>query len=140
MQPQLWEQVKAEVARGDRGGNPGQWSARKAQLAVQEYKRRGGKYRGSKPADNPLVRWTKQDWLYAGEPGNSRYLPRAAIAHLSPRELDETSRAKRAATRAGLQYSPQPKHIAQKVKFYRNDPSPKRLRKGARALQDKKSQ
>ena len=40
--PELWETVKAEVTAGEKGGHAGQWSARKAQFAVQEYKRRGG--------------------------------------------------------------------------------------------------
>jgi hypothetical protein len=57
--PALWERIKAEVLRGDRGGDPGRWSARKAQFAVQEYKRRGGGYVGPKRADNSLVRWTE---------------------------------------------------------------------------------
>jgi len=42
------------VAAGDKGGRPGQWSARKAQLAVAAYKRAGGDYRGQKSADNHL--------------------------------------------------------------------------------------
>ena len=38
--PELWEKVKGDVTAGDKGGRPGQWSARKAQMAVQEYKKR----------------------------------------------------------------------------------------------------
>ncbi len=26
--PTLWEQVKAEITAGDKGGDPGEWSAR----------------------------------------------------------------------------------------------------------------
>jgi hypothetical protein len=59
--PQLWDKVKAEVQAGDKGGAPGQWSARKAQLAVQLYKRRGGGYAGRKSADNHLVQWQRED-------------------------------------------------------------------------------
>lgn len=40
--PELWEQVKAELMASSKGGKAGEWSARKAQLAVQEYKKRGG--------------------------------------------------------------------------------------------------
>lgn len=54
--PQLWDQVKQDVTDGDKGGKPGQWSARKAQYAVQEYKKRGGGYEGSKSADNQSSR------------------------------------------------------------------------------------
>ena len=32
--PKLWEEVKARVMAGEKGGHAGQWSARKAQLAV----------------------------------------------------------------------------------------------------------
>lgn len=35
--PDLWEAVKADVTRSSKGGDKGKWSARKAQLAVQEY-------------------------------------------------------------------------------------------------------
>lgn len=37
----LFEKIKA----GDRGGKPGQWSARKAQFLASEYKKAGGGYR-----------------------------------------------------------------------------------------------
>lgn len=33
--PDLWEDLKAQVTSSDRGGRSGQWSARKAQSAVQ---------------------------------------------------------------------------------------------------------
>lgn len=59
--PELWERVKAEVTAGDKGGQPGQWSARKAQLATAEYKKAGGTYAGPKQADNHLSQWTRED-------------------------------------------------------------------------------
>lgn len=58
--PKLWEKVKSEITRSRKGGDAGQWSARKAQLAVQEYKKRGGGYFGQKSADNSLKRWTDE--------------------------------------------------------------------------------
>ena len=51
--PKLWEKVKGDVTAGDKGGRPGQWSARKAQ---------GGGYIGPKSEDNSLVKWTDEDW------------------------------------------------------------------------------
>jgi hypothetical protein len=60
--PKLWEKVKKEVVASDKGGKPGQWSARKAQLAVHEYKEEGGGYKGKKSADNHLAQWTKEEW------------------------------------------------------------------------------
>ena len=41
MRKQLFEQIKA----GGKGGKPGQWSARKAQLLAQRYKKAGGGYK-----------------------------------------------------------------------------------------------
>lgn len=40
--PKLREEVKEDVKKGDKGGAPGQWSARKAQMMASEYKKRGG--------------------------------------------------------------------------------------------------
>ena len=41
MRKRLFESMKA----GGKGGNPGQWSARKAQMLAKEYKAKGGGYR-----------------------------------------------------------------------------------------------
>ena len=40
--PELRDEVKEEIHQGDKGGAPGQWSARKAQMMASEYKKRGG--------------------------------------------------------------------------------------------------
>jgi len=42
MRKNLFNRIKA----GGKGGNPGQWSARKAQMLAKQYKARGGGYRG----------------------------------------------------------------------------------------------
>jgi hypothetical protein len=41
MRKNLFEKIKA----GTKGGDPGEWSARKAQLLAKEYKAKGGGYR-----------------------------------------------------------------------------------------------
>ncbi len=41
MRKQLFNRIKA----GSKGGDPGEWSARKAQLLAREYKSKGGGYR-----------------------------------------------------------------------------------------------
>jgi len=41
MRKRLFEKIK----RGTKGGDPGEWSARKAQLLAREYKKRGGGYK-----------------------------------------------------------------------------------------------
>ena len=43
--PDLWEDVKDEITASDKGGEPGQWSARKAQMLAKQYKAAGGGYR-----------------------------------------------------------------------------------------------
>jgi hypothetical protein len=42
MRKRLFERIKA----GGKGGSPGQWSARKAQMLAKQYKSSGGGYRG----------------------------------------------------------------------------------------------
>ena len=44
-QPEKWERIKAQVKASGKGGSPGQWSARKAQMLAKEYKAKGGGYR-----------------------------------------------------------------------------------------------
>lgn len=41
MRKRLFEQIKA----GGKGGAPGQWSARKAQMLASQYKKSGGGYK-----------------------------------------------------------------------------------------------
>lgn len=121
--PDLWSRVKAEVTRSSKGGQPGQWSARKAQLAVKLYKERGGKYIGRKSSRNSLHQWTVQDWrTKSGLPSlltGERYLPAKAIKKLSSAEYARTTRKKRQGMRRGHQFVRQPKSIARKTRRYR---------------------
>src|SRR5215211_6873700 len=97
--PDLWEAVKAEVTASEKGGKPGQWSARKAQIAVRLYEERGGGFKGLKTEDNHLLRWEREAWdtksggksLETGE----RYLPKAAREALTPEEYRRTTAKKR---------------------------------------------
>ena len=43
--PTMRKRLFAKILRGSRGGRPGQWSARKAQLLAREYEAAGGGYR-----------------------------------------------------------------------------------------------
>jgi hypothetical protein len=54
--PELWEEVKAEVTRGSKGGRRGQWSARKAQMAVRLWPRSHGAPRGAAEASGAPAR------------------------------------------------------------------------------------
>ena len=111
--PELWKRIVASVKAGSKGGNPGQWSARKAQLAVQRYKAAGGGYSGAKSSSNSLSKWTKQKWrTKSGKPSSEtgeRYLPEKAIKSLSSSEYASTSRDKRIGKAMGKQFVPQPK-------------------------------
>jgi hypothetical protein len=95
----------------------------KPQLAVQEYKRRGGGYRGRKPKETSLEQWTEEEWgtksgrksLESGE----RYLPKRAREALSDEEYRATSYKKCRDLQRGRQHSRQPKGIAEKTAWYR---------------------
>ena len=117
--PALWDKIKAEVTAGDKGGHAGEWSARKAQMAVVEYKKAGGGYRGKKSADNHLVQWTQEEWgTKSGEESlktGERYLPKEAREHLTDDEYKRTTAKKRADLRKGKQFSAQPKDVAEKT-------------------------
>ena len=122
--PKLWEKVKAEVTAGDKGGKPGQWSARKAQMAVREYEKRGGGYIGPRDPHNSLHEWTEEEWttksggksLETGE----RYLPKKAIEELSDEEYARTTAAKKADLKKGKQFSSQPEDVAHKAAKHRD--------------------
>lgn len=121
----LWKSVVAGIRKGSKGGLPGQWSARKAQLAVKTYKDKGGGYVGRKSRTNSLARWTRQRWrTKSGLPSvvgpnatGERYLPERAIRRLSSQEYAATTRKKRMSRG---QYSAQPTRIARKVRRFRN--------------------
>jgi hypothetical protein len=124
--PALRERLKKRILRGDKGGRPGQWSARKAQLLATEYKKAGGGYRGSRGTpQRHLSSWTKEEWQ-TQDGGTrarhgrttARYLPKEAWAHLSPAQKQATERRKRAGSRAGHQ-------------FVANTPAARRARKQA---------
>jgi len=43
--PGLRKSIFNRIKAGDKGGAPGQWSARKAQMMAREYKAKGGGYK-----------------------------------------------------------------------------------------------
>ncbi len=43
--PALRKRIFEKIKAGSKGGKPGQWSARKAQMVAKEYKDQGGGYR-----------------------------------------------------------------------------------------------
>lgn len=121
--PELWKRIVSSVKSGSKGGNPGQWSARKAQIAVKRYKDSGGGYVGAKSSSNSLSKWTKQKWrTKSGKPSletGERYLPERAIKSLSSSEYASTTRAKRIGKAMGKQFVAQPKSVKEKTAKYR---------------------
>jgi hypothetical protein len=43
--PTMRKNLVAKVKASSKGGNPGQWSARKAQMVAKQYKAKGGGYK-----------------------------------------------------------------------------------------------
>ena len=126
--PALRESIKKRILASGKGGKPGQWSARKAQLVAQAYKKAGGGYSGSKTAKQAsLSKWTKEDWgTKSGKPSTQgskatgeRYLPRKAREAMSSSEYARTSAKKREDLKKGKQFSKQPKSIAKKAARFR---------------------
>ena len=120
--PELRERLKRQIMAGDKGGRPGQWSARKAQLLAAEYRKAGGGYTGKwAKSQRSLIKWMYQDWrTKSGKPSletGERYLPAKAIEALTSAEYAATTAAKRKATG---QFSRQPAKIAAKTKEFRN--------------------
>jgi hypothetical protein len=123
-----WKRIVAAVKAGSKGGKPGQWSARKAQLATQRYQKSGGGYSGPKTkAQKAQSKWTKEDWgtksgknsTQGKKATGERYLPKAARDALSKKEYAKTSAKKRRDTKAGKQFSSQPRKIAKKTARHR---------------------
>jgi hypothetical protein len=126
--PGLRSRIVSQVKASSKGGKPGQWSARKAQLAAQQYKKAGGGYTGSKTsAQKSLSKWTKEEWgtrsgkpsTQGGKATGERYLPKKAREALTAKEYAATTKAKRKGTAAGKQFVKQPAKIAAKTARYR---------------------
>lgn len=121
--PTLWSKIVSSVKSGSKGGNSGQWSARKAQIAVKKYKESGGGYEGKKSSSNSLKKWTDEKWrTKSGKPSlktGERYLPEKAIKSLTKKEYASTTKAKREGIKKGKQFVKQPKAIAKKASKFR---------------------
>ena len=116
--PELRQRIVSAVKAGTAGGKAGQWSARKAQIVAQRYKKAGGGYTGAKTSkQQSLSKWTSEKWTTkSGKPSTQgpkatgeRYLPKKAIKSLSAAEYAATTAAKRKGTSAGKQFVPNTK-------------------------------
>ena len=110
--PEMREEIKEEIKQSDKGGEPGQWSARKSQLLTQEYEKRGGGYKGEQDeSQKDLQQWTEEEWQTQdgnaqarGDQETARYLPKKAWENMSEEEKEETEKKKREGSRQGQQY------------------------------------
>ena len=103
--PELWEEVKNKWMKGAKGGPAGKWNARKAMLAVNEYKRRGGKYKGKKDPQNSLKKWEKEKWGYIDGDKSSRYLPKKVRESLTAAEKKKEKSLKKGKKGKNISYS-----------------------------------
>lgn len=129
--PQLRDRIKDEVTAGDKGGKPGQWSARKAQLVASEYKRAGGGYTTDKEHEGAgaqhLDEWTNEQWQTSdgaadADHGRKRYLPKEAWEQLSDSEKAQTDRVKAKGDADGEQFVANPPAAAEAGKRARSHP------------------
>jgi hypothetical protein len=109
--PQMREEIKEEIKQSDKGGKPGQWSARKSQLLTQEYEKRGGDYKGEKDerqktSKSGPPRMANPGRRSEGREGGetARYLPKEAWENMTEEEKEDTERKKREGSRKGEQY------------------------------------
>ena len=115
--PDLRRKIKQELMESDKGGAPGQWSARKSQMLVQEYEKQGGGYKNEEKDDDAksLEKWTDNDWETSGgkaeadgAEGMARYLPHDAWALLTEADQEKANQTKERQDDNGEQYADWP--------------------------------
>ncbi|KAK8213371.1 hypothetical protein M8818_002670 [Zalaria obscura] len=114
--PKLRDEVKKEIHNGDKGGAPGQWSARKAQMMASEYKKRGGGYNTDKKdqdeSQKHLSKWGEEEWQTKEGSANAkqadgtqkRYLPKKAWENMTEEEKQATDDKKQEGGKEGKQH------------------------------------
>jgi hypothetical protein len=110
--PELRAKLKDEIQKGDKGGRPGQWSARKSQFLVNEYEKHGGGYTTETrdEAQKHLEQWQEEEWTTEdGKPAERddvmhRYLPKEAWEKMSQEERREADASKVTNSKGDTQY------------------------------------
>ena len=120
--PKLWDSIKKKVTSGSKGGPSGKWSARKAQMVTQQYKSRGGKFKGSKNKKcNSLSKWSREKWRYSSSSHSKRksgrYLPDIIHKHLSKSTQRKENKKKGSKRGKWVSYSPSVKRAMRKYKI-----------------------
>ena len=108
--PELREKLKDQLKNSTKGGKKGKWSARKSQLLVTEYEKKGGDYKKDKNNEEAksLRSWTDQEWQTKEGKGRARqqgkmkrYLPKKVWDLLDDRQKEEANRIKEKADQKG---------------------------------------
>ncbi len=111
--PDLREKIKEEIKASDKGGEEGQWSARKSQLLTRKYEKQGGGYKGEKgESQKNLEKWTEEEWQTREGDANARkddgetkrYLPKKAWENMGEEEKEKTDQKKREGSKRGQQH------------------------------------
>jgi hypothetical protein len=110
MRKRIFQRIKA----GSKGGPPGVWSARKAQMLAKAYKSAGGGYKeeggkvmpkyksgGKAESQRSLDQWTGEDWDNVSGKKGDRYLPKKVRDAMSPGQKAAENKKKRQATKSG---------------------------------------
>lgn len=144
--PDLREKLKNEIIAGDKGGRPGQWSARKAQLLVQEYEKAGGGYKkGRTEKQQSLRKWGDEKWTTSDgskatrKSSTKRYLPEKAWEQLTPAQKKATDKKKQASSRKGKQLVANTEPAAKAGKKVRSSPAKKKTSQRATKKTARKS-
>lgn len=135
----LWEKIKNKWFKGEVAGVKNSWNARKAQLAVKEYKSLGGKYVHQSPeekSNNSLSIWTKEEWNYIDEKNPKRYLPVKVKKLLTKKEIEKENKLKAARVGDKVPYSPEVLSKIKKVRVGKMANLPKRRSDGSLIFTD----
>lgn len=114
--PEMRKRIFNRIKAGGKGGNPGQWSARKAQMLAKAYKSAGGGYKedggkvmpkyksgGKAESQRSLDQWTSEEWDNVSGKKGDRYLPKKVREGMSSGQKAAENRKKRKATKSGRQ-------------------------------------
>jgi hypothetical protein len=127
--PELRDKIKQELKQSDKGGKPGQWSARKSQLLVKEYEKQGGGYTGEKDEKaHSLEEWTKQEWQTKDGQSQARqkdktkrYLPKEVWNKLTEQEKNEAEQTKVKGSKKGDQHIVYTKAVKKALQEVKNN-------------------
>lgn len=111
------EEAKNRIKAGSKGGPPGVWSARKAQLLGTYCKKNGCSLNRNSEEAKSMDKWTKEKWQYSSDKsqGKGRFRPESVWDKMSKKEKDSLNSSKYRGRKIGLKVVPIPKKIRSKA-------------------------